>query len=182
MLGCMALIGVFLALGLSVPHAHANPSFFARAQNGQSCSGAALVSTSTFNGIAIGSGTTTVNYCASGANFAADSAVLDLQMSASTTAPSVGVRIEHSYDGIDWYGEVPITTNASTTDATFGEETVTFATSSVKVKGATGSGSASRIHLSFPIATPTRFTRAVIYGSTGSGSLYAEIVAKQQVN
>lgn len=173
----LALVFAFSSGG----KAFANPSVFARAQWGQPCSNFSLVATSSNNSISLGKGTTTVTYCASGANSAADSAVLDMQLVASTTGPILGVRIEHSYDGIDWYADVATQTIASTTNATYIENQIAFATSTASTNGFPGSGTASDVFRDLPITTPTRFTRAVIFDISGSGSLYAEIVAKQQV-
>lgn len=173
----LALVFAFSSVG----SAHANPSTFGRAQWGQPCSGFSAVATSTNNSISLGKGTTTVTYCASGANSAADSAILDVQLVGSTTAPVLGVRIEHSYDGIDWYADLATLTTASTTNSIYIENQFVFSTSTATTGGFAGSGTASDVFRDIPITTPTRFTRAVIFGVSGSGSLYAEIVAKQQV-
>lgn len=180
-LAYFTVMALVLLFAFTSTAAHANPSVFARAQWGQPCTNASAVATSTYNSISLGLGTTTVTYCASGANSAADSAVLDIQFNASTTAPVLGVRIEHSYDGIDWYADVPLLTSASSTNATYTENQISFSTSTGATNGFAGSGTANRGLRDIPITTPTRFTRAVIFGVTGSGSVYAEIVAKQQV-
>lgn len=181
-LAYFTLMTLAILFAFTSTEAHANPSVFARAQWGQPCSGFSLVATSTYsNKMTIGTGTTTVTYCASGANSAADSAVLNIQLQSSTTAPVIGVRIEHSYDGVDWYAEVPTNTTASTTNSSYTENSITFSTSTAAVSGYPGSGNANFMLREIPITTPTRFTRAIIFDATGTVSLYAEIVAKQQV-
>lgn len=170
----LTVLAVVLTLSLRPSPANANPSAFARVQSN--------AATSTYRAISAGAGTTTLTYTSSLGNLAADSAVLNLRYTASTTAPVLALRIEHSYDGIDYYAE----TGTTTVSTTHSVQQITFATSTDAQFGSPGSGlgtaASSTIMREITITTPTRFTRAVIYGVSGSGSIYGELVAKQQNN
>lgn len=139
--------------------------------------------TTTYNSLSLGVGTTTVTFpdnC-SVQSRGTDSAILNLFLNASSTAPIIGYRLESSQDGIDWFPSVPSQTAATTTASFYSENTLTLSTSTVAAKGAGGTGSINRVMASVSVPTPTRCTRAVLYGVSGSGSLYAEIIGKQQI-
>lgn len=181
--GIIALIALALLMNFTAIKAHANPSEFRNVNN---------LATTTNNSIAFGTGTTTYTYdSGKGAEeLGADSATLVMQYLASTTAPQLAIRIEHSRDNIDWYPETVMTTIASTTATSFVEQIITFGTSTASTKGYLGSGSFlasttapsySRVHQSIPITTTTRYTRAIIYGISGNGSFWGDIVAKKQI-
>lgn len=169
----LAAIVICAAVLLSGVQVKANPSFEVV---GQSAS-----ATTTYNRIALGTGTTTVNLNTTGNLI--DSAILHLMLSASTTAPAVYVRFESSVNGIDYYPQLPVNSSATTTSSEYVEYFVAFSTSTVTTRGNPGSGSLdtfNRVVRSIPVQTPTRYTRAIIYGAIGSGSLYAELRGKQQ--
>ena len=116
---------------------------------------------------------------ASGTYGALDSATLLVQLTATSTAPTLEWRYEYSQDGIDWYSDdIALTSNASTTVHVrdFAEHMWVFASS-------TGGTSSNSIALKkLDVETPLRFTRAVFYLLPGSpnAAIFTQWVSKSQ--
>lgn len=126
-----------------------------------------------------GTATTTLSsdlYSAS-SNTKANGALVAFQYTASSSAAALKARVEYSNDGVDWYAEsIPLAETATTTlmTTTFREYSWNnFATTT----DYGGSGTASRIHQSFSIATPTRYVRVKFYvpAGAGNGALWASL-------
>lgn len=166
-------LGAFFAF-----QAHANPSYFPVTVETNSATG-------TFAYLSPGAATTTLTfnaYANASSPTKADSATVVFQYTASGTAPILKARIERSQDGIDWY-PVSVTTvlNATTSImTTFSEYTFNLATSTSA--DFLGSGTSQRVHESFTIETPTRFTRVKFYvpASGGNGGLWAQIIPTKE--
>lgn len=156
--------------------AKANPAFLTQT--------ATNAATTTYNAISSGNGTTTVVWDAGNGSDQASSvgAVLNLIMNASTSAPVVKVVVQQSYNGVDWFIPVVLSSTASTTASTHLQYTVTFATSTITTDGGilSGSNGTNTVMRSIELSTPSRFVRAIIYGAVGNGSLWAQIVGKKE--
>jgi hypothetical protein len=120
-----------------------------------------------------------------------DSAYVFVQYRASSTGPTLKYRIEHSQDGIDWYGQlVPTNTNATTTTVVGSAAgyNIAFSTSTAPTDGIPGflnaTSSNPRLHGSFSITTPTRYTRVIYFvpAGGGNGALWSSIIGKRQAN
>lgn len=174
------LLGMF-GVGTIV---HANPTFYP--------AGKALNDTATtsFYTMSAGTATATISYdaFANGNNTQSTNALLVIQFTASTSAPTLKARVEYSEDNIDWYpSNLAITVATTSLIANpFSEYQFNFGTSTFAGDfGGTGVASTTfgtspnaRIHQSLVIPTPLRYTRVKLYipVSGGSGSLWAKIL------
>lgn len=163
---------------------HANPSFFsAKAQTG--------AATTTIAFMGPGTGTTTLTYDAYGLNGTnqvdpgrntskAESFFLGIQYTASGTAPTLRMRQEFSDDGIDWYPDNLSISVATTTNIITPFRDYSFTMSTTTDNG--GSGTASRVHTSLRLTSPTRFTRMIFSVPTGGGTggLWAQVVPNKE--
>jgi len=188
-----AIALVALAIYFSVPQqTRANVMGFFRTSSVDG------VATTTLAYMTAGTATTTKYYdTGSGNNFAADSAVLALQLTGSSTAttakvefefantPTSGANCRTSPDACDWFkdstvGEFPgiSTTTQAANIATPNSFTLPFA--STTVGGAVGNSARTTRLLTVP--TYTRYIRAVITLIPGSlnGAVWAEFVGKKQ--
>ena len=137
-----------------------------------------------------GAATTTLQIV-SDQSYGIDSAYVFLQYTASGTAPVLKYRVEHSQDGIDWYGQtIPTNANATTSQmvGTAADFYVAFSTSTAATNGIPGFLNATtsnpRLHSSFSIITPTRYTRIIYFvpAGGGNGALWSQIIGKRQQN
>lgn len=138
------------------------------------------VQTATTSPTYLTTGTTTYTYDAfNGGNntWGADSATLVLQVVATTTATKINFVQEISQDGIDWYS---VATSSTLGANNYSEFQWTFATSTAGL-GATGS--TTRLHQTFPLTTPLRYTRVRIYNpsiANQSVQIWGNIYARKQ--
>ena len=173
------ILAIVLMFGVSF--VKANPSFFIRQNNGTT-----TTATSTPLGfLTPGTATTTVYFdsLANGNPFGAESAILALQLTGSTTPNNVAVAtttysvlLEYAQAGsncitaptsCDWYSKHTV---ATTTKLGWQTEKGVLVSSTTPTK------------IFMDVETPTRYTRAVISIPAGStnGSFWAEFVAKKQ--
>lgn len=179
-LGVLAII----LCAVSFEKAYANPSQITRYQT--------ATATTTVTYMTPGTATTTLSYDSQTDGSSPDnSAILFVQYTASTSLNILRARVEHSNDSIDWYPENAIalngtglTNNATSTQLVGDASTYKWqtATTTAITDGLAGSGTASRVHLSLPIYTPTRYTRVVFWNRAGegNGALWAEITSKKE--
>lgn len=175
----ITVVAIAIASVVGAKYVEANPSFWSF--------GSTSTATTSPVYMTPGTGTTTVTIDnMSGGTYASDSAVVLMQITATSTtdstAPILGVRIDGSYNGVDWYTQSNnITTTGTSTILTgfSGDYRINFASSTANL-GA--SATTSRVHESFKIDTPLRYTRAVFYAPIGGGNmaLWANLVAKKQ--
>jgi hypothetical protein len=144
-------------------------------------------------------GTTTYTYDSSnngGSAFGADSAILTLQVIATTTAYRLSIVPYVSDDGVDWYSIAnSISTNATSTATTgnYSEYVWTFATSTNGVGGASASAgnkatvayaaTTTRLYQSLILPTPMRYLRVAVYNpgiTNQSVAIWGNIYAKKQ--
>ena len=116
---------------------------------------------------------------ASGTYGALDSATLLVQLTATSTPPTLMWRYEYSQDGIDWYAEdIELNTSATTTIHVrdFAEHSWVFASSTA------GTNSSSKSLKKLDVSTPLRFVRAVFYLPTNSpnAAIFTQWVSKSQ--
>ncbi len=177
-------------MGIGSGIALANPTFFPTGAQTN-------VATTTYNAISAGTATSTITLdaYANGNNTQITQALVEIQFTASTSAPTMKARVEYSDDNIDWYPQNAPLAVATTSLVTnpFSEYQFNFGTSTFAGDfGGTGVASTTigaspnaRIHQSLLVATPLRFTRVKFYipASGGSGSLWARIQPwKEQPN
>lgn len=127
------------------------------------------------------SATSTLTVNSTGSQTAlSDSAAILVQFTGSSTASVLEIQPEYSQDGVDWYA-IASTTSALTDPAPLMDGRIEwqFASSTVT---AGGSGAGDRAHRIFIIPTPTKYTRVRFYLKTSSlrGSVWAEVVSRQQ--
>jgi len=155
---------VLLVAGVGIFVAHANPSFFMPIQS-------TAAATSTVSQIIPGTATTTLVFDSmlNGRPYAADSAVLLLQVTASSTSSVVNVAYQYSYNGADWYSDnlFMATTTATMSATTVNSYTWTLASTATTSKA-----------LSAPV--PVRYTRAVISASGANSFIWAAFAPKQE--
>lgn len=182
----MVAILACVALVVITSSAHANPTGFAK----PAMTAVATTSPAVMNP---GTGTSTVVYDAygingtnesqSGSTYVADSAILLVQFSASSTASKLKVAYEYSQDGIDWYQDGVVAQLASTTPGVMpvsvpNSFTWTFASTSVGGAAVTANNSVSTLAL--PVATPTRYVRAVISDTGNNAMVWAQFIPKKE--
>lgn len=133
--------------------------------------------------------------CAGTANLSYDSAYVDFFIIASASPvalPLVVAQVEHSRNGIDWYTEtVPLVSNSTTTTMSgnantlkwiIASSTADYGASSFSEFETNSNATSTRYTRSFPIATPTAYTRVIFTNPTNGGNydFYAELSAKRQ--
>ncbi len=124
--------------------------------------------------------------CSGDGSAVIDGAVLDIQITSTSTPPTLNIRIEGSMNNKDWYPEVyPVFTvvpggMATTTLGTTPYHSYQFLVSTTTDNG--GSGDSQRVHLSFPIALNHRYNRIIFSLATSSApaTLYADLVGRKQ--
>lgn len=186
-------LSFFLAASLfvAISQTHANPSFFIRSSNTSTTFPLATTTTTYFN--AGGLSTTTLTFdLGVGAAQAADSASLTIQLTSTTSQPTLNVDIQYSQDGVDWYASslnLDYQINGTTTPSISNPQVIqfTFATSTINRSAAAANGTAtSSTNRIVNIKTPVRYVRAVNYITPGTGStaalLWEEFIAKRQSN
>lgn len=165
---------LFIALVVSIPVVRANPLFFLIGQSANTST-----ATTTVSYMTPGTATTTIGSFDLGtgdSQFGADSAILALQLTGSTTpvagsavaTTTYNVAIEQSQDAVDWYYN-----GAISTTTTLGWETVSGSL--------IASTTPTKITVSVP--TATRYVRAVISIPAGStnGAVWAQFIARRQI-
>ncbi len=133
-----------------------------------------------------GTATTTfvVNSDMAGPGNALDSATILVRMMATTTgSPSIGIRVQDSRDGIDYYDRSSVITSAATTTIISGGGSfinMAFASSSA-IQSVTGTTTTVTQSINVPTIN-TRFTRFILFTPIGGGtySYYSEVVPKGQ--
>lgn len=156
--------GASLVLLLGATAAHATALIFPKTVQ-------TATATSTTSFLTPGTGTTTLTYDSyqNGANRKADSATLLVQVQASSTSSVLGISMQYSQDGIDWYGD-NLQTATTTTDIS--------ASNSYSWKAV----STAQLNKAIPFLTPTRFTRAVISDTGANVSVWAQVIPAVQVS
>lgn len=185
---------IAVALFASVLYtAKANPSFFLQQNNGTST----LVATTSPTFLPVGGGLATTTYyldAGAGGSQGADTAALLVQLTGTTSPPSVNINFEYAVqqsidcianpNGCDWYADAytrgATTTVTSTSLNQTSQYRLDFA--STTVGGAAGTRTImTRI---VDVKTPTRYLRAVISSVVGgpAGAVWASFIAKRQAN
>lgn len=181
----MATILVF-SLFLVTGKVQANPTGFTKTAQ-------SAVATTTFALLTPGTGTSTIVYdsygingtneAQSGSTFAADTATLLVQFTASSTSSKLKVSYEYSQDNVDWYADGVTNLFASSTTgvinlAILNSFTWTFASTSLGGAGVSATNNLSTEILAVP--TPTRYVRAVISVTGANAQVWAQFVPKKQ--
>ena len=175
------IVAFFIGFQMLAPkNAHANPSSFCYDQT----------ASATTSQISIGPGrattTLTVANCLDRA-IALTKAVVDIQYIASSTVNArMNMRVEHSFDGIDWFSSsAPLITSGTTATTTqvtgnFADFQMSFASSTVD-QGASGSLVQFNTSVQIPIDAP--YTRVKFYQplGTGNGLLFARMVGVREI-
>lgn len=176
----IGFIALVVAIVVMAQYAGANPSQFAPTKETSSA-------TTTLAYLSPGNATTTLSYDSYSGDFVKiDKLTLALQYTASSTGPTLKVRLEDSMDNVNWYPRaVAINStlqNATTTMLTgaFSEYQWTVATSTDNG----GSGTSARVHSSFVVDAPMRYVRAIFYVpvSGGNGGLWAQMIPFKELN
>lgn len=157
-------IGASLVVLFGATAAHANALIFPKTVQ-------TATATSTTSFLTPGAGTTTLTYDSyqNGPNRKADSATLLVQLQASSTSSVLGIKIQYSQDGIDWYGDNLQVATSSTNIATDNSYSWTAASTASLNKA-----------IVFPV--PTRFSRAVFTDTGANASIWAQVVPAVQVS
>lgn len=169
-----------------VSFVHANPSFFFRKALNDTF---ATTTGQVFVRAGVATTTLVLDSALSGAG-SFDNASLLVQFSATGSATTLNTDIQYSQDCVDYYasnlGMTP-TFQATSSDNISPVQTLTFLFASSTIDRSVGAGTTGGAATSTRIvllSTPTRCTRAVFYvpAGSGSGSFWAEFVAKKQAN
>ncbi len=170
----LSLIGLFAALvligsvcTLFALKAHANPSDLNLSNT---------TATTTVSFVVVGTATSTETYDSYGGGVgepnASDGATLFVQMAASSTSSVLGIQLQYSQNGIDWFDDDLLQlTNATTTQAT------NVAVANSYTWKAAGTATTSK---AFNVPTPTRYVRAVISATGANAAVWKVIIAKKQ--
>lgn len=160
-------LAAIVASVIAVKIASANGSYFITPVR-------TAAATSTTSSISPGIATTTLTYdsLVLGSIYATDRASLLVQDTASNSAAVIGIALQYSQDGIDWYDN-----NLSGTSSIQSVTNITVANTFTLQGNAVASSSLKIIS----VPTPTRFVRAVFSGTTGTSSLWAQFVPVRQV-
>jgi len=168
-----------LTFFLIVPQAHANPL---RPVPAASVSSATTSPTFMTAGLATTT-TDAFDSFASGANAYPDRAALITQFTASSTSSVLGIRLEYSQDGIDWYSDSFTDLATTTGGIAIGQNNSfswTFASSS-QGAGPILANNNRALKVIF-VTVPTRFIRAV-YTLTGTNAaVWGSIIPQRQSN
>jgi hypothetical protein len=184
----MALVAILVgSFGVFVK---ANPSYFLRSPSTSTTFPIATSTQAVF--IAGGLGTTTLTLdLGVGGPQGADSASLLIQLTSTTSQPTLNIDIQYSQDGVDWYADplgmdfqavatgTPVLGSIQTLQFIFASSTINRA---ALFPTGTATTSSNRI---VNLKTPTRYIRAVNYVSPGANTaaaLWEEFVAKRQSN
>lgn len=175
LIGAICLV-VLASVVLFHTRASANPSVYCREPLARA--------TTTHSYLRAGYGTTTltVDQCAQ-SDIAADSALLLLQITGTSTAPTLDMRVEYSADKIDWYpASAPLATLATSTQIT-GDSATTKLILANATTDYGGTGTATRFHRSMEIPMHTRYARVVFTMPAGSAqaALWAELVSRREI-
>lgn len=188
-IGAVALAiaaALILSFSLSTHRADANQSYFTISQLNSSA-------TTTQVYITAGTATTTLNAANGDGSTALESAIVNFQITSSTTPPSLSIRPEVSRDGIDWY-PMPqaLNLNATTTLMTAGSMDYKW-TGMASSTDMAGSGTpeatstvsnlhGARYHGSLILSTPEPYVRVKFYVPAGAPaiSLWASIIGKKE--
>lgn len=166
-----------LSLAFLSQRVDANPSQFLESST---------TATTTVTYLSTGRATTTEAFdTQSDGTYPADSAVLFLQMVASSSSSVLDINIQYSHNNIDWFQDQ--LSELSTTSPTFSYNPAQkyryqFSSSTQDLIAVTNANSATTSQ-TFIVNTPTRYVRAVFSlppGSTGAG-IWKKFVAKKQV-
>lgn len=179
--GIVSALILAIMLMFSVSFVSANPSFFIRQNNGTT-----TTATSTPLGyLTPGTATTTVYFDsqASGSRTGAENAILALQLTGSTT-PSNATVATTTYSVLLEYaqaGENCISTPAAC-DWYSGHQVATTTSLGWQTENGVLIASTTPTKVFVDVATPTRYTRAVVTIPAGStnGSFWAEFIAKKE--
>lgn len=170
-----------LIMILSMPwHVGANPSQFAPTKE-------SATATTTLLYLSPGNATSTMSYDSySGDSVKIDKLSLNIQYTASTTGPTLKMRMEDSTDNINWYPRsVAINStldNATTTMITGNFSEYQWTVSTTTDNG--GSGTSARVHTSLVVDAPQRYVRVKFYvpQNGGNGGLWYQMVPFKELN
>jgi hypothetical protein len=131
-----------------------------------------------------GTSTSTLTYdtYTGGNNYLADKAVLAMQFAGSSTSAVLGINLEYSQDGIDWY-QNDLNSGATTTRAINLQPRTsyswTFASTTIGGILPTTTNTATSTKVLF-IDTPLRYVRAVFSISGANGAIWGQIIPIKQ--
>ncbi len=127
--------------------------------------------TTSLSYMGIGTATTTLSYDSfqGGQYRATDKTAVLVQFVASSTSSVLGVDVQYSQDGIDWYSD-----NVNTATTSISQ---VLDTSNRYTWKASGTATSSKI---FTISTPTRYFRAVFSMTGAAGGIWAQFVPQRQ--
>lgn len=181
--GLVSILILVLVLSFGF-YAKANPSFFIRNGNG--------ATTTPLGYLSPGTGTTTISAFDLGrsGNQGADSAILALQFTGSTT-PSAGslvatttynIAIEYSQDSVDWYSDMYSAFGTTTVSQNISAPLVRAITLGTQTTLGRVVSSTTPTKILINVPSPTRYVRAFVTIPTGStnGSVWGEFIAKRQ--
>lgn len=172
----LCAVGLFGVYGI----AKANPSYFTPVVSSATATG-------TVSYMTPGTATTTLTLDSYYVNSAgtptkADSAVLLTQFTGSSTSSVLGIALEYSQDGIDWYSDALNSNNSTTTPGVWNISTrnaYSWTFSNTQTIGGAG-GTLATTTRAVNIQTPTRFVRAV-YSITGAnGAIWEQFVPAKE--
>lgn len=180
---------VFLGLLLAFLFAFfSNTSNRVAAQPSTFCYDQTSGATTTLVYMTAGTATTTLTAtnCVGDGAYALDSAVVDIEYTASSSNSTLNMRVEHSFDNKDWFPSGTIVSSAATTtvigypygDYRFGSGATTTDPG--------GSGLTTRMHSSINIPIYGPYIRVRFYASGtanvgNNGALWAQIIGKREV-
>lgn len=162
----IALVAIF-SLAVIARVASANGSYFISPVR-------TAAATSTLSVVGPGNGTTTLTYdsLALGSTYATDRASLLIQATASSSSSLLGIAVQYSQDGVDWYdNDLAATTSP-------GSVTNISSANSYQLSG---NSTASTSLKAISVPTPTRFVRAVFTSTVATSSIWAQFVPIRQV-
>lgn len=160
-------LGIALALTFGIAmNVSANASYFMPLVT----SSTATSSPSTINPTA--STTLVLDSYTYGSTFATNQVTLLVQHTASTSASILGIAVQYSQDGIDWFDNnlTPTSTIPTVQDITLAK---TFSLS--------GNVTASTTRKAITLGTPTRFIRAVFTSIVATSTVWAEFVPMREI-
>lgn len=183
MLGVTAgVLTIALVYAFSVSTAHAQPTYTAPTVE-------TATATTSPRYLTPGTATTTLtydSYVPTTNTYTPSFATLLVQFAGSSTASTLGINVEYSQDGIDWYKSTilsPYSPGTTTPSINLGLTTSyswTFASSTVGggvVTAATGATSTRAIMIS----TPTRFVRSVVSITGAGGAVWQQFVPTKEL-
>lgn len=93
-------------------------------------------------------------------------AVLSIQMTASSSASTLGFTVQYSKDGIDWFNEDATLNNSSIVNVEHASTTITH-------RWTPGDTNTNR--KAFVLSTPLPYVRVAFTGTTATSTMWAEI-------